>query len=219
MFNFCEIGRHEASITIISYLEGTDIIMKIYVLAFALLGAMPLGTKVSASELSATRSIAAPVGFSSACQRYSWLCSSKGGAKMGDDQTRELLSEVNRKVNSSIRPVEDTIVYGRSNYWALPKDGRGDCEDYAIAKTKALLDAGLPSNKMSISVVLDRSGNNHAVLLVRLSDGEYVLDNLSGSIKPWDRTGYTFLARQKYANKSAWEVVLAGPRAGQFREM
>lgn len=193
--------------------------MKIYVLAFALLGVMTLGAKVSASELSATRSVASPVGFSSACQRYNWLCSAKAGTKMGDDQTRDLLSKVNRMVNSSIKPVEDIVVYGRSNYWALPKDGRGDCEDYAIAKTKALLDAGFPSNKMSISVVLDRSGNNHAVLLVRLSDGEYVLDNLSGSIKPWDRTGYTFLARQKYASKSTWEVVLAGPRAGQFKEM
>lgn len=193
--------------------------MKISVFAFALLGAMALGTTASAGELPVTRSISAPEGFSSACQRYGWLCSAKAGAKFSDEQALKLLTEVNRKVNSAIRPVDDAVVYGRSNYWSLPKDGRGDCEDYAMAKTKALLDAGFPSNKMSVSVVLDRSGNNHAVLLVRLSDGEYVLDNMSGSIKPWNRTGYTYIARQKYGNKSAWEVVLAGPRAAQFSNM
>lgn len=201
------------------FLEGTDIIMKISVVAFALLGAMTFGANVSAGELPASRSITAPEGFSSACQRYGWLCSAKAGQKFTDEQALDLLNKVNRKVNSAIKPVDDAIVYGRSNYWSLPKDGRGDCEDYAMAKTKALLDAGFPSNKMSVSVVLDRSGNNHAVLLVRLSDGEYVLDNMSGSIKPWNRTGYTYLARQKYGNKSAWEVVLAGPRAGQFSEI
>lgn len=135
---------------------------------------------------------------------------------MGHDQALDLLNRINRQINASIKPGEDMAVYGRSNYWTLPTGGRGDCEDYAIAKTKALLDAGFPASRLSISVVIDRSGNNHAVLMARLSDGDYVLDNLSRSIKPWDRTGYTFLARQKFENKSSWEVILAGPRAKQF---
>ncbi|NTJ42612.1 transglutaminase-like cysteine peptidase [Agrobacterium larrymoorei] len=193
--------------------------MKLSVLAFALLGAASFGAFSFAGELPATRSIASPEGFSSACQRYGWLCSSKGGSKISDENALALIKNVNRKMNSSIRPVEDRVVYGRASYWALPKDGRGDCEDYAIAKTKALLDAGFPANRMSISVVLDRAGNNHAVLLVKIADGEYVLDNLTNSIRSWETTGYTYLARQKYENKAAWEVVLAGPRAKQFNEI
>lgn len=194
-------------------------IMKISALALAILGASTFHMPASAGQLAATRAIAAPEGFSSACQRYSWLCSSKGGANMSDDKALELLSKVNRKVNTAIRPAEDTVVYGRSNYWTLPKDGRGDCEDYAMAKTKALLDAGFPASKLAVSVVLDRSGNNHAVLMVRLSGGDFVLDNLTGTIKSWERTGYTFLARQKFDNKSTWEVILSGPRAKQFSEI
>ncbi|WP_320201657.1 transglutaminase-like cysteine peptidase [Agrobacterium sp. rho-13.3] len=193
--------------------------MKIFVLISALLGAATLCSNVSAGQLQATRSITAPEGFTSACQRYSWLCATKAGVKMGDADALELLNKVNRQVNAAIRPAEDSVVYGRSNFWSLPKDGRGDCEDYAMAKTKALMDAGFPANKMSISVVLDRSGGNHAVLMVRLSDGDYVLDNMTSSIKSWDRTGYTYLARQKFNNKAAWEVILAGPRAGQFSEI
>ncbi len=193
--------------------------MKFSVLSYALLGAAMLCTPVFAGQLQATRAIAAPEGFSSACQRYSWLCTTKAGVKMSDAEALELLTKVNRQVNAAIRPAEDSVVYGRSNYWTLPKDGRGDCEDYAMAKTKALLDAGFPASKMAVSVVLDRSGNNHAVLMVRIADGDYVLDNMTGSIKSWDRTGYTFLARQKYDNKAAWEVILSGPRAKQFSQI
>lgn len=193
--------------------------MKMSALAFALLGASTFCLPASADQLAATRAIAAPEGFSSACQRYNWLCSSSAGANMSDDKALELLSRVNRRVNTAIRPAEDRDVYGRSNYWTLPKDGRGDCEDYAMAKTKALLDAGFPGSKMAVSVVLDRSGNNHAVLMVRLSGGDFVLDNLTGTIKSWERTGYTFLARQKFNHKSAWEVILSGPRAKQFSEI
>lgn len=192
--------------------------MKISFLACALLGAASFGATVSAAPLHATRAITAPEGFASACQRYAWLCTASGG-KMADADALAVLDKVNKKVNAAIKPVEDRVVYGRANYWALPKDGRGDCEDYAIAKTRALLDAGFPGNRMSISVVLDRAGNNHAVLLVRIADGDYVLDNLTNSIKSWEKTGYTFLARQRYDNKSAWEVVLAGPRAKQFNEI
>ncbi|WP_416408622.1 transglutaminase-like cysteine peptidase [Agrobacterium rosae] len=193
--------------------------MKISVLAFALLSAATLCSNVSAGQLQATRSIAAPEGFSSACQRYGWLCSAKAGVKMSDSDALALVTRVNRQVNAAIRPAEDSVVYGRSNYWTLPKDGRGDCEDYAMAKTKALLDAGFPASKMAMSVVLDRGGNNHAVLMVRLSDGDYILDNMTSSIKSWDRTGYTFLARQNFSNKAAWEVILSGPRAKQFSEI
>ncbi|SCX27816.1 hypothetical protein DSM25558_4304 [Agrobacterium sp. DSM 25558] len=193
--------------------------MKISVLAFALLGAATLCSNVSAGQLQATRSIAAPEGFSSACQRYGWLCSAKAGVKISDSDALALVTKVNRQVNAAIRPAEDSVVYGRSNYWTLPKDGRGDCEDYAMAKTKALLDAGFPASKMAMSVVLDRGGNNHAVLMVRLSDGDYILDNMTSSIKSWDRTGYTFLARQNFSNKAAWEVILSGPRAKQFSEI
>ncbi|WP_421361562.1 transglutaminase-like cysteine peptidase [Agrobacterium rosae] len=193
--------------------------MKTSVLAFALLSAATLCSNVSAGQLQATRSIAAPEGFSSACQRYGWLCSAKAGVKMSDGDALALVTKVNRQVNAAIRPAEDSVVYGRSNYWTLPKDGRGDCEDYAMAKTKALLDAGFPASKMAMSVVLDRGGNNHAVLMVRLSDGDYILDNMTSSIKSWDRTGYTFLARQNFSNKAAWEVILSGPRAKQFSEI
>lgn len=181
----------------------------------AVLTAATLFTATSShagSFIPASRSIMAPQGFSGACARYSWLCANKGGKVLPDAQAKSLLSSVNREVNARVRPVHDR---GRDQ-WVLPTNNQGDCEDYALAKKKQLIDAGFPANRLAMTVVLDRRGNNHAVLMARLADGDYVLDNLSGSVKSWKSTGYTFLARQNFDNKRTWQVILTGPRAGKF---
>jgi predicted transglutaminase-like cysteine proteinase len=81
---------------------------------------------------------------------------------------------------------------------------------------KTLLDIGFPTSKLALSVVLDRRGENHLVLIARLKSGDYVLDNLAYNVKPWQRTGYTFLASQNFNSKANWQVTLVGPRASQF---
>ncbi|MDI7864944.1 transglutaminase-like cysteine peptidase [Rhizobiaceae bacterium n13] len=166
--------------------------------------------------IQATRSIHPPEGFVSACSRYDWLCTSRSGRSMGDAEAMGLLKRVNGAVNSSVRAVADGKSVGRREHWSLPINGRGDCEDFALAKMKQLIAAGFRADRLAMTVVLDRRGNNHAVLLARLDSGDFVLDNLSGTVKAWHRTGYTFLARQNFDNKRAWNVILAGPRAGRF---
>ena len=73
---------------------------------------------------------------------------------------------------------------------------------------QVLLDAGVDSRDLSIAVVLDRQGDNHAVLVLRHSSGDLVLDSLSSRIRPWNRTGYTFLAMQSGDDKTQWVVVM-----------
>ncbi len=168
------------------------------------------------SEIPASRAVAAPIGFGAACAKYGWVCHGKRGVDVGDQEALRALQQVNRYVNRTVRPVEDRSDGGRSDDWSLPVGNKGDCEDYALLKMKTLLDIGFPASKLALSVVLDRRGNNHLVLLARLKSGDYVLDNLAYSVKPWQRTGYTFLASQNFKRKSGWQVTLAGPRAGQF---
>ncbi|MGL3605474.1 transglutaminase-like cysteine peptidase [Rhizobium sp. G187] len=165
------------------------------------------------SFLPQTRSIAAPKGFASACSRYDFLCGTRSVKALPNNEAMALLRKVNSSVNSHVRPMHDRA--GR-DHWALPVNNSGDCEDYALAKKKQLIEAGFPANKLAMTVVLDRRGNNHAVLMARLADGDYILDNLSGSVKSWKSTGYTFLARQNFDNKRSWKVILAGPRARTF---
>lgn len=170
----------------------------------------------AASHLTATRFVGPPPPFASACHRYAWLCLAHTGRAMGDQEALALLRQINSRVNAEVIPTEDSVTYGRADYWSLPTGGRGDCEDYALLKKKELQDAGFKSDKLAMTVVLDRNGGNHSVLMARLAAGDYVLDNLSGSVRPWEDTGYTFVARQNFQDERRWEVIVAGPRASQI---
>ena len=66
-------------------------------------------------------------------------------AKSGRGQ----LDEANRAVNMAIRYVSDFAQHGEADRWSAPlatfATGKGDCEDYAIAKYVALTEAGFPA--------------------------------------------------------------------------
>lgn len=173
----------------------------------------PHGTGAAASMLQPVRTIGAPQPFIAACHRYAWLCGSTSGRAMSDVDAHALLARVNKQVNFTVSPADDRSATGKDDDWSLPVNGKGDCEDFALMKKKKLIDAGFLSNRLAMTVVLDRRGNNHVVLMARLADGDYVLDNLSHSVKSWEKTGYTFVARQSFENKRVWQVILAGPRA------
>ncbi|PZM09989.1 transglutaminase-like cysteine peptidase [Rhizobium tubonense] len=170
------------------------------------------------SVLGPSRSVGAPPGFASACHRYSWLCGSPlAGRAMGDAEALSVLRAANAQVNAALIPTGGMSAVGRIDYWSLPINGRGDCKHYALLKKKTLIANGFRADRLAVAVVLDRNGNNHAVLMARLNGGDYVLDNLTDSIRSWDDTGYTFLARQNFQDQRKWEVILAGPRAGKFQ--
>src|SRR5690606_34400724 len=83
----------------------------------------------------------------------------------------EKLDGINRGINGLIAYKRDKAVYGSLDHWAKPaeilKRGAGDCEDFAILKMAALLDAGVPAQSMSLVVLQDsRKGVFHAVLSV-----------------------------------------------------
>jgi predicted transglutaminase-like cysteine proteinase len=92
------------------------------------------------------------------------------------------LVEVNRAVNRAIRYTSDIAQYGVLDYWSAPFDalasGRGDCEDYAIAKYAILREAGVSPDSMRLILLRDNlRREDHAVLAV-LEAGEWiVLDN------------------------------------------
>ena len=166
------------------------------------------------------RSIGAPVGFASACASYRWLCheiSVQARARGPAEQTgMPLLRKVTRAVNLHVISTEDRSASGNGDVWTLPSNGRGDCEDYALQKMKDLIDAGFPANRLALSVVIGPRDENHVVLIARMDDGDYVLDNLNNAVKPWRSTPYTFLATQDFLTRSTWHVTLAGPRANEF---
>jgi hypothetical protein len=88
----------------------------------------------------------------------------------------------------------------------------GDCEDFALTKMQALLDAGYDIRYLQLAWGYTETGNAHAVLIVRSSNrGALVLDNRSDEVKEIDRVPYEFESYQRAGqNWSNFTVRLTG---------
>jgi predicted transglutaminase-like cysteine proteinase len=102
----------------------------------------------------------------------------QGRAKTG----RARVGIINRAINLAIRPMSDFAQWGVIDRWSAPlvtfTTGRGDCEDYAIAKYVALKEAGVAAEDLKLVIVRDLAvGGDHAVVAARLDGDWIVLDN------------------------------------------
>jgi predicted transglutaminase-like cysteine proteinase len=103
---------------------------------------------------------------------------SQGRAQTG----RARIGIINRAINLAIRPMSDLAQWGVIDRWSAPlvtlTTGRGDCEDYAIAKYVALIEAGVAAQDLRLIIVRDRAlGGEHAVVATRLDGRWIILDN------------------------------------------
>ena len=92
------------------------------------------------------------------------------------------IEAVNAYVNARVRFVDDSVQFGVGDRWLAPAEtlsrGRGDCEDYAIAKRALLRAAGMADNDLYLVVLKDLTRRaDHAVLVVRAAGRFLVLDN------------------------------------------
>jgi predicted transglutaminase-like cysteine proteinase len=150
---------------------------------------------------------AAPVGFYSFCIRFPDQCEAptdQPETVVLDEHVWKMLEAANERVNREIKFEDDKEHYGRPEFWTIPTDGYGDCEDYALAKRKALIDAGLPVKALRVAVVRTWRGEGHAVLTVSTDHGDYVLDNREWEILPWTKAKYIWISRQDAENPMAW---------------
>ena len=161
----------------------------------------------SASQMHFGLRTGIPRGYFELCKQSKYVCrqsagnlpvDGSGAVKLTEQLTRDLLG-INATVNRSIRPLSD--IPGRDRWSVEPASG--DCEDYAITKKQALLRKGWPSASLLVSIVRT-GGRQHAVLVVRTSSGDFVLDNLRNQIVGWNRTGYRFEKVQSPRETWVW---------------
>ena len=119
---------------------------------------------------------------------------------------------VNVGVNAAITPMNDFDLYGADEVWAYP-NGVGDCEDYVLEKRRQLMRRGLALSNLLITVVRKPDGEGHAVLTVRTTAGDFVLDNLTDEVRQWQLTGYRFLKRQAADYTGHWVSIREGNEA------
>jgi predicted transglutaminase-like cysteine proteinase len=154
-----------------------------------------------------------PVGASEFCKSHRGECTANPNAVaamgLSDERWSELV-QINNVINAAIVPITDEDYYKVAEYWAYP-DGYGDCEDIALAKRKALVEAGWNPSTLLMTVVRETKGTGHAVLMVRTDRGDLVLDNQDSRVLLWNETPYQYLKRQSQADAGQW-VDLVDPR-------
>ena len=116
---------------------------------------------------------------------------------------RREIEAANRRVNRSMRARSDADVFGKADYWH-GEGGLGDCEDFALAKRRALVAAGVSPALLSIALVRTAPGEAHAVLLVADDDDAIVLDNLTPWILRPSQTAYRWVSRQRFGDPLEW---------------
>jgi predicted transglutaminase-like cysteine proteinase len=96
---------------------------------------------------------------------------------------------INRAVNSAIVPMSDMKQWGVADHWSPPLETlttrHGDCEDYAIAKYVALIDAGVAKEDVKLVIVRRRlPEEEHAVVAARVDGAWLILDNRTLALAP-----------------------------------
>jgi predicted transglutaminase-like cysteine proteinase len=94
-------------------------------------------------------------------------------------------------------------MWGKEEVWSYPTRA-ADCEDFVLEKRRRLMAMGIAAGNLLITVLRQPNGDGHAVLTVRTTRGDYLLDNLDGQIRLWSNTNYIFLKRQSEANAGVW---------------
>ena len=166
--------------------------------------AMAMDAGSQAAFIPVSGAASAPAGAAAICKTYDWACAGQtSAAPVGADVLR-LATVVNKAANNRIRPVSDMEQYSTAERWSLPTKRGGDCEDYALFKKMELVKAGVSADRLLIAAVLDKKNNVHAVLVLRTEMGDYVLDNLTSRVLPWNKTGYAFLRMQDPRQPAKW---------------
>ncbi len=129
-----------------------------------------------------------------------------------DIDEQQLLRQINVRVNRIVRQATDLAIYGREEVWHASGayDGAaGDCEDMALEKQAELITAGYPKSRLSLAVVYAPAVGLHTVLVARTRDGDQVLDSRTPYLRPWYKSGYTWLSVQAFAGSKAWRQPLS----------
>ena len=189
--------------------------------AFALAAGMACGMAASADANTAPAStpsahIKARPGLvlqpahNSLCKRMPEECTpfdKKGQVVKMTPGIMRMLERTNDRINARVWYVSDKRQYGRADYWNYPSENRGDCEDYAIAKRRELIEKGWPPSSLLLATAFAETGEGHAVLVARTTDGDFILDNRFTNVKIWHELPYKWLTLQSSSHPERFDRI------------
>lgn len=176
------------------------------------------GEAPSASYAVTGEATSIPYGWMDFCSRQPQECRQAALPAADIRLSREAfaaLERVNRKVNAAIEPISNLEHWGTlADHWDYPTDGKGDCKIYALQKRRLLIEMGFPRQALLMTIVRDASDQGHAILTARTTRGDFILDNLTDAVKPWEATGYRFVKRQSQEDPNVWVSIETRRRVG-----
>lgn len=158
-------------------------------------------TSPSARFLSGEAGTLAPFAHVVFCLKVPDECRATAGpeeVELDGSKLKELAS-VNDEVNAEIIP---KIMPGLETWSISPT--YGSCHDYAITKRHRLLAAGWPIRTLRIAIAMTPEGIGHAILVVKTSAGDLVLDNRSSRILPWKQTDLQWIKIESGEDPQKW---------------
>lgn len=180
--------------------------MKLLPLAMTLVVSGCASAGLASSALVLGRDVTPPAGYSQACPRIEGLCDETTPARVIMDNSKwAQLTAIDDAVNRETVAMSDKSNWQQLDYWALPRQGLGDCEDFALEKRRLLIKAEWPKGALSIAYVQTWDKSHHAVLVVATNEGDLILDNLNWRIVPWDHAPYVFKTIQ---SGKGWKEVV-----------
>lgn len=136
------------------------------------------------------------------------------------------LKRVNEFFNRRIRFGEDWQIWGQSDYWATPMEtlskGKGDCEDFVIAKYFTLLLARIPNEQLRLVYVkASIGGPNSKIVQAHMVLAYYatpdadplLLDNLITDIRPASRRP-DLMPIFSFSSQGVWAAAAGGTTQG-----
>ncbi|MEG3155932.1 transglutaminase-like cysteine peptidase [Sphingomonas sp. RB1R13] len=144
---------------------------------------------ISSDRPDVFNSVAMPIGWSPLEGRWQRVAhgapdapAARFAASLTNRDAFHRLEAVNLYVNRRVHFVDDAKQYGVADYWAPAAQtlarGRGDCEDYAIAKLALLRRAGFAEHDLYLVIAHDLvRRQDHAVAVARVDGKLWLLDS------------------------------------------
>jgi predicted transglutaminase-like cysteine proteinase len=120
----------------------------------------------------------------------------------------ERIDAVNRYVNARVEFTNDSTQFGSADLWLAAAEtlrrGRGDCEDYAIAKLQMLRALGVPTDDLFLVIARDLvRRQDHALLAVRAGGQMWILDSGGDAVLRAEQVS-DYLPLISYSGSRSW---------------
>lgn len=176
------------------------LLLTLYVFAIVPMPSSAVERATKLAYMPIGHALVAPFSFYKFCERKPTRCAPSQEVRqiLLDAENRKKIEEVQRGVNRSLSGLEKWNDDATKN----------DCTDYALTKRSRLLDMGYPSSALLIAVAFVPSEEAHLLLVVVTDRGDFVLDNLRGTVVRWDQLPYRWVMRSTPQDPKTWQAIL-----------